>query len=489
MRRNTETPSRSFSARRGLAITALVLAGATALATTSCVGGSKDISAKDKERLKSKILDKAPAKIPVKLDTNFDGKVKLLGYEISTKGPVKPGEKVKLTMYWRSEKKLEDGWNLFTHVLDASGERILNIDNVGPLREWRGKMQLLGPSRWEPGKVYVDEQEFTVPPKVKTKSIQVVTGVWKGNQRLKITRGRKDRENRAMVATIATTAKSPKKEVNTRVPQVRVDKLEKGTKLKIDGKLDEDAWKTAPVAGPFVDVGTGKKNTKFPVNGSVKILWDDANLYLGFDVKDPDIVGGFDNKKKDPHLWTKDTVEIMVDPDGDGDNKDYYEIQINPQNLVFDTRFDEYNKPKKDPDGPFGHQDWSAKLTSAVTVNGTLDKEGDKDEGYVIEVKIPWKSFDKAKHAPPEIGDRWRMNFYAMQKNSGVAWSPILGQGNFHKASRFGRVLFAEKGWKPKPKPVQPAGSALQLPVAPGKLPKLKLPKGHGPSPVESKKK
>jgi hypothetical protein len=34
------------------------------------------------------------------------------------------------------------------------------------------------------------------------------------------------------------------------------------------------------------------------------------------------------------------------------------------------------------------------------------------------------------------------MNFYAMQNNGGVAWSPILGQGNFHKAARFGRVRF-----------------------------------------------
>jgi hypothetical protein len=34
------------------------------------------------------------------------------------------------------------------------------------------------------------------------------------------------------------------------------------------------------------------------------------------------------------------------------------------------------------------------------------------------------------------------MNFYAMQNNGGVAWSPILGEGNFHKASRFGQVTF-----------------------------------------------
>jgi len=30
-----------------------------------------------------------------------------------------------------------------------------------------------------------------------------------------------------------------------------------------------------------------------------------------------------------------------------------------------------------------------------------------------------------------------------MRNNGGVAWSPILGQGNFHQASRFGRVTWA----------------------------------------------
>jgi hypothetical protein len=34
------------------------------------------------------------------------------------------------------------------------------------------------------------------------------------------------------------------------------------------------------------------------------------------------------------------------------------------------------------------------------------------------------------------------MNVYAMENNDGVAWSPILGAGNFHKASRFGQVEF-----------------------------------------------
>jgi hypothetical protein len=426
---------------------------------SACVGGSTDTSKEDKERLKSFVLDKAPDNIPHKLNVNFDGKAMLLGYRIDPDGPVKPGGKVKLIMYWRCDKDIEDGWNLFTHVLDGSGERVINIDNVGPIREWRGNRQAMSPSIWEAGKVYVDEQEFTIPANVKTAKIQVTTGIWKGNDRIKITAGPTDREHRALVVSLDTGVKNAPPPPDTRVPLLRVDKLEKDVKIKLDGKLDEEAWSAAAVAGPFVDVSTGRPNASFPVNGSVKLLWDDTGLYLGFDVKDPDVVGGFEKKAKDPKLWTKDTVEIMVDPDGDGDNKDYYEIQINPQNLVFDSRFDEYNSPKKDPDGPFGHQDWSAKLKSAVSVKGTLDKDGDKDEGYVIEAMIPWKSFDKAKQVPPKVGDTWRMNFYAMQENNGVAWSAILGQGNFHKASRFGKVTWAEKGWQAPGAAPAPSGS------------------------------
>ena len=215
------------------------------------------------------------------------------------------------------------------------------------------------------------------------------------------------------------------------------------------------------------------RTSSFPVSGMIKVLWDKSGVYFGFDVKDPDVVGGFPPKAKDPHLWTKDTVEIMIDPDGDGDNKDYYEIQINPQNLVFDSQFDDYNLPKQDPDGPFGHQDWSAGLKSAVTVNGTIDKSDDTDQGYVVEAFLPWKSLKKAKQTPPELGTVWRANFYAMQNNSGVAWSAILGQGNFHKASRFGRLMFAEKGWSPR--------GARALPGASGAPPLRRVPFGIKP--------
>ncbi len=399
------------------------------------------------ERAQKLVVAKLPEKAK-QLNANFDGKVTLLGYELLTAEDVKPGDKVKYRLYWRLDKAVgSPGWALFTHVL-AGKRRVLNIDEVGPLRSEYAP----APTKWDVGKVYVDEQTFQVPKKVPNGDLAVVVGLWKGSKRLKLLSGPNGGEDRALAIKLNVSggsAPEKKKKKNTRVPTLRVNKLDKGVSVKIDGKLDEDAWKSAASTGAFVNVATGTGDKSSPVQGEAKLLWDDTAFYVAFSVTDKDIVGGFKKTDADPHLWTKDTVEIMIDPDGDGDNKDYYEIQIGPQNLVFDSQFDAYNKPRGGKDGPFGHEDWSSKLESAVTVNGTIDKAGDDDEGYLVEAKIPWSSLAKAKQAPPKLGDEWRMNFYAMQNNGGVAWSPILGQGNFHKASRFGRVLFADKDYKP----------------------------------------
>jgi len=226
------------------------------------------------------------------------------------------------------------------------------------------------------------------------------------------------------------------------VPSLVARPLLEGETIQIDGALDEPAWSRAANAGPFVNVSTGQHDPNLDAGGLAKITWDGRFLYVGFVVAERDIQGGFPDGAIDPHLWERDTTEVMIDPDGDGDNKDYYEIQVSPQNLVFDSRFDDYNLPHGGDHGPFGHEDWSAGLTSAVKVEGTLDDVSDRDRGYSVEMKIPWRAFSKAKQTPPTPGAEWRMNFYAMKENDGASWSPILGQGNFHKASRFGRVVF-----------------------------------------------
>ena len=469
-----------------------------ALAALSCVSGT--VSVEPTDEVKANILDTAPGDL-TPLNVNFGDKITLIGMKIDPGLDIDPGQRVKLTMYWRADKALgEPDWKLFTHVLDSSGDRLMNIDNVGPLRHLARNTQAWPPSNWVPGKVYVDQQSFTMPRKIKGSPVQIVVGIWKGRQRLEIRSGPTIGENRALVATLTTR---PTQDKGTRVPQLEVARLKKGSVIRIDGKLDEAAWSEAAATSAFVNVRTGDPDPKSAVQGGAKAVWDDKWLYLAFDVKDQDVVGGFDRQQKDPQLWTKDCVEIMIDPDGNGDNKDYYEIQINPQNLVFDSRFDEYNRPRQEPNGPFGHQDWSAKLESAVQVRGTLDDSKDKDEGYLVEARIPWASFDKASEVPPKAGASWRLNLYAMQNNDGLAWSPILEQGNFHKASRFGRVRWvtelgerasAEAGKDAAAVGAAPAPAATQVvsskdppqpPAAPGAAaPGVAAPSPAAPSPT-----
>jgi hypothetical protein len=433
----------------------LALAGGVLTLAPACVGGKQRISAEDKERLKGSILDAVPADAK-KVDINFENKVHVVGYKVSPElAPA--GTKVTVTTYWRCDDPVEEGWQLFTHIQHEGYDKPENLDGNGPLRELKGNHQVLGPDRWERGKIYADEQSFTMPTDLRGPDTMVYVGIWKGDARLRILSGPNDGDNRAIIAKIRTGVAPRPTEKHTALdlPALFPVKLAAADKIVVDGKGDEAIWRAAASTGPFVDVGTGRNAASYPVTGSAKVAWDSDNMYLLIEVKDPDVIGFFTDKASQPTEWTATgqpmtwkhhTAEIMVDPDGDGDNKDYYEIQINPANRIFKSQFDGYNKPKTEPQGPFGHEDWDPKMKTAVVVHGTIDKPGDKDEGYTVEAAIPWTAFQKgAKTLPPKPGDTWRMNFYAMENNGGTAWSPILGQGNFHFAQRFGRVTWATK--------------------------------------------
>jgi hypothetical protein len=440
---------------RSLGILAVTIALSAAL-VPACVGGKQQASAEDKERLKGQILDAVPADAK-KVDINFENKVHVVGYKaVPELAPA--GTKVTVTTYWRCDDPVEEGWQLFTHVQHEGYEKPENLDANGPLRELKGNHQVLGPDRWERGKIYADEQTFTMPADLRGPDTLFYVGIWKGDARLRIISGPSDGDNRAIIAKIKTGV-APKKEENKRgaadIPQLFPVKLGANEKITVDGRGDEPVWGAAASTGPFVDVGSGRNAASYPVTGSAKVAWDNDNLYVLIEVKDPDVLGFFTDKASQPKDWTvtgqpmtwnHDTAEIMIDPDGDGDNKDYYELQINPANRVFKSQFDSYNAPKVEPQRPLRHDDWDPKMTPAVHERGTIDKPGDKDEGYTVEAAIPWVAFQKgAKTLPPKPGDTWRMNFYAMEQNGGTGWSPILGQGNFHRSARFGKVTWSTK--------------------------------------------
>jgi hypothetical protein len=424
-----------------------------------CLGGTKS-DATERERDLAPFID-APA--PAGGDTpaaplaRLGEGVELLSVETQNLAlfPVVPGGSLGVTLRWRVTERLIGGWSLFTHLVDARGERLANGDHAGPLRTAMPgtDRQRLGPSQWLPGHVYTDTIELPIPDTVAAgTTLRVLVGIFRGEERLPIRDAvpplRVDGERRVEVASAQVQVRAAGNDRPSRtagpsareVPELLVHTVV-GSPPVIDGRGDDPAWRHAVSTGAFVHVGTGAKAPGVDPQGEARLLWDDAHLYALLTITSAHLEGGFPKGSVDPHLWEHECVELMLDPEGDGDNRDYYEIQVSPQGLVFDSRFDEANLPRGGPDGPFGHQEFSVGDGVRVQVVGTIDDDTDTDSGYTVELRLP---FARLTHgaSPPRPGTTWRANFYAMKHNGGVAWSPILGLGNFHHAPRFGRLRF-----------------------------------------------
>jgi hypothetical protein len=225
-----------------------------------------------------------------------------------------------------------------------------------------------------------------------------------------------------------------------KIPLLEAPRLQAGA-VTIDGKLDDPAWRRAPSTGHFVHPGTGKAVPGSPVNAEARVAWDPGHLLLCFTVKDSAPTSPFSPKDEDPHVWERSSaVEVMLQPGDPKDNRAYFEIQVDVAGAVWDTRFDDYNRPITMVDGNrrFGHQSWKSGLEQAVVV--------DKRRGrYTMEIAVPWSALKNPRaKTPPASGDVWRFNLYSFRdgQRHALAWSPILGQGNFHRTSRFGRVRF-----------------------------------------------
>ena len=203
---------------------------------------------------------------------------------------------------------------------------------------------------------------------------------------------------------------------------------------RLDGSLGDAVWGFANTTRAFVETRHGGLA---PVQASAKLLWDARYLYVGVEVRDALLRAS--HTERDAHLWEQDCVELMIDPDGDG--KNYFEIQVSPRGVVFDTRYDSRRAPR-----PFGHTDWDSKIRVAVAPRGKIDDK-EADAGYTVEMAIPWQTFSlEGKPAPrPAIGDQWRANLYVMdlieEQQRAAAWSS-LGTGDFHVPRRFGILAF-----------------------------------------------
>jgi hypothetical protein len=230
--------------------------------------------------------------------------------------------------------------------------------------------------------------------------------------------------------------------------------------IKIDGRLDDPAWTDADWTEVFGDIeGEAKPTPRYRTR--VQMLWDDRYLYVGAYLEEPNVWATL--TERDAIIFQDNDFEVFIDPDGD--THDYYELEMNALNTVWDLLL---VRPYRDG-GPAVHA-WDIQgLRTGVHVMGTLNDPSDSDKAWTLEIALPFavlKECIPGKPERPAAGEQWRVNFsrveyrldavngtYAKVKDAGTGrplpednwtWTP-QGVINIHYPEMWGYVQFSAK--------------------------------------------
>jgi hypothetical protein len=188
----------------------------------------------------------------------------------------------------------------------------------------------------------------------------------------------------------------------------------------IDGRLDDAPWMSVSWTEQFVDIlGDGAAAPRFATRA--KMLWDKRCLYIGAELTEPDVWATLTTR--DAVIYHDNDFEIFIDPDGD--NHDYYELEINALGTEWDLFL---TRPYRDDGDAVNEWDIGG-LETGVAVDGTINVPGDLDRGWTAEIAIPWEALapEAGRPAPPVGGDTWRINF------SRVEWKTRIQDGEYVK--------------------------------------------------------
>jgi hypothetical protein len=194
-----------------------------------------------------------------------------------------------------------------------------------------------------------------------------------------------------------------------------------GEQLNVDGKLTESAWLKADWTDDFVDI-EGKLKPLPRFRTRAKMLWDDNYFYVAAELEEPEIWGTLINR--DDIIFHDNDFEIFIDPDGN--THGYCEFEMNALNTVWDLFL---VQPYRDINKAALHG-WDIKgLKSGVSISGSLNKPGDEDTCWWVEVAFPWEAFKEISYnpVPPNNNDQWRINF------SRVEWKTEIQDGKYKK--------------------------------------------------------
>ncbi len=226
------------------------------------------------------------------------------------------------------------------------------------------------------------------------------------------------------------------KELTSSTPEHICKKINKT--LEITGRLDDPAWFTAePIK--LIDAISGNPGR---FSTEVRLLYDDTFLHVGFQCEDTYVWGTI--TERDGPIWNEECVEVFVNPANVAHQ--YYEINVSPKNVIFDSVILNRRTIEKPNETFIGLTEWNPEgLITATHIRGAADVPG-KAKGWTAEFAIPLTELIGAPNVPPLPGDEWPINFYRIDspekdQREHYAWSQT-GRAAFHLPWRFGIIKF-----------------------------------------------
>ena len=185
-------------------------------------------------------------------------------------------------------------------------------------------------------------------------------------------------------------------------------------KINLDANLDEPAWQMATAATNFLFSWPtpGRPATE---RTEVKILYDDAALYIGVHCFDahPDSI--FHRLSKRDELENSDHFSVILDTYKDGQNAVLF--GVSPDNVQFDSKFSRANANPNNGDADGEDAAWDAVWRSAAKITA---------DGWVAEMAIPYS----ALRFPKKDVQEWGLNFSRVIKRRGEndSWNEIKAE-------------------------------------------------------------
>jgi hypothetical protein len=214
--------------------------------------------------------------------------------------------------------------------------------------------------------------------------------------------------------------------------------------MKVDGKMDEAAWKNAQV----VSIDNFFRRDK-PVDkqaSTFRMMWDATNIYLFYEAQDTSLTSretAFDGR---PYL--DDCAEFFVLPIPDSLSF-HFGFEVN----ITKARYDYVMLYRYHNNRSFFVKDYNPAYQVESTYDGTINNLTDKDKGWTMEFAIPLDALSNFSGAArPAAGVKWAFQAVRQDRNlvedRGRSTSTLFPVYVFaldvHQPHRFGIMEFAE---------------------------------------------